>query len=88
MHFSSSESQSSRRLHVTESNNSNFSHDSISDFTDDNMNYDIDASARTLLINMSNQSPNTWMPKEKFSALSPKVRQLWIKIPNNMKVIT
>ena len=50
------------------------------------MNYEIDASASTLLIKMSNQSLNTCMPKEYFSALSPEVRRNWSKIPNDMKV--
>ena len=28
------------------------------------------------------------MTKEYFSTLSPKVRQIWSKIPNNMKAVT
>ena len=54
MKFSPSGSQISRKFHVTESNNSNFSCDSISDFTEDNMNYDIDASTNTFFVNISN----------------------------------
>ena len=76
MQSSSSGSQISRKFYVTESNNSNFSSDSIYDFTEDNVNYDIDASASALLINMSNQSPNTCTSKEDFSTLSPEVRRI------------
>ena len=87
MQFTSSGSQSSRKVYVTESNNSNFSRDSISDFTEDNLTYDIDTSTSTLLINMSNQSPNTYTPKEDFIALSTEVKQIWNKIPDNMKAV-
>ena len=74
MQFYSSGSQSSRKIYVTESNNSNFSRDFISEFTKENIDYEIDVSTNTLLINMSNQSPNTCMTKEDFSALSSEVR--------------
>ena len=36
---------------------------------------------------MSNQSPNYHMPKEEFSAISPKVSRIWSKIPHDMKVV-
>ena len=36
---------------------------------------------------MSNQILNTYMLKEDFSALSPEVRQIWSKIPNDMKAV-
>ena len=49
------------------------------------MDYDIDVSASTLLINMNYQSPNTCMPREDFRSLSPEVREIWSKIPNDMK---
>ena len=87
MQFSSTGSQSSPKAHVTDSNNYGFSRDSISDFTEENIDYDIDASASILLINMSHQSPNDYMPKEDSSALSPEVRQIWSKIPNDMKAV-
>ena len=50
------------------------------------MKYDIDSSARTLFINVSNKSPNVHMPKEDFIALSPEVRKILSKIPNDVKV--
>ena len=87
MPCSSSGSQSSRHVYVTESNSSNFSRDSIPDFTEHNVNYAIDASASTLLINMYNQSPNTHIPKEDFNTLSLEVRETWSKVPNNMKIV-
>ena len=87
MQFSSSGSQIPRKVCVTESNNSNFSRDSFSDFTKDNTNYDIDASDCTLLINVSNQISNTYMPKEDFSSLSTEVKQIWSKILNDMKAV-
>ena len=40
--FSSSGSQSSRKVYVTESDNFNFSCNSISEFTEENTDYDID----------------------------------------------
>ena len=87
MKCSSSGIQSSRKIYITEPNNSNFYCDSISYFTEDNANYDMDASANTLLINMSNQIPNTFMPKKDFSALIPEVRKIWSKMPNDMKLV-
>ena len=87
MQFSSSGSQSSRKEYVTKSNNSNFSRDSIYDFTEENIGYDIDASTRTLLINVSNQSPNTQKLRECFSFLTHQVRQIWSKIPNDIKEV-
>ena len=38
-------------------------------------------------MNVFNQSPNTYTPKKDFSTLSPEVRQIWSKIPNNMKAV-
>ena len=68
-------------MHVTDSNDSNFSRDYISDFTEENIGCDIDVSASTLLVNMSNQSPINYIPKEDFSALSPEVSRIWSKVP-------
>ena len=51
------------------------------------MKKNIDASAITLLINVSNQSPNDHIPKEYFSTLSPEARKIWSNIPNDMKVV-
>ena len=59
IHFSSSASHILRKVYVTGSNNTKFSRNSIYDFTEENTDYDIDASASTLLINMSNKSLNT-----------------------------
>ena len=87
MQFTSSGSKSSRKVYVTNSNNNNFSRDSISDFTQENIDYDIDASASALLINIANKNPNTYMPREDFSALSPEVRRIWSKILPNTKAI-
>ena len=36
---------------------------------------------------MSNQSPNTRMSKKSFISISLEVRQIWGKIPNDMKVV-
>ena len=36
---------------------------------------------------MTNQSPNTYMPREDFSFLTPEVKQIWGKIPPDMKAI-
>ena len=72
--FYSSGSRSSRKVYATDSNNNNFSRDSISDFTEEHIDYDIDASASTLLIDISNESPNAYMPKDDFSALIFGVR--------------
>ena len=37
---------------------------------------------------MHNQSQSTCVPKEDFSSLSPEVRQIWIKILNDIKSVT
>lgn len=87
MQFSSSGSQSLRKVYFTEPNDSNFPRDSISNFPEDNINYDIHTSTSTFLINMSNQNPNAHMTKEEFSALSPEVSQIWSKIPNDTKAV-
>ena len=57
--FTSSGSQSSRKAYATYSNNNNLSCNSISYFTEEKVDYDIDASTRTLLINMANQNKNS-----------------------------
>lgn len=36
---------------------------------------------------MHNQSPNAFIPKEDFSALSPKARRIWSKMPPETKAI-
>ena len=36
---------------------------------------------------MADQSPNTYIPREDFSLLTPEVRQIWGKIPPDMKAI-
>ena len=36
---------------------------------------------------MTNQSPNTYMSREDFSFLTPEVKQIWGKIPPDMKAI-
>ena len=76
MQLSSSGSQRLLKAYVTDSSNANFSCDSISNFIEENIDYNIDASARTLLINMSNQSKNTHIPKEAVSTLIPKVSRI------------
>ena len=55
--------------------------------TKEDIDYDIDASASALLVNMTNQSPNTYIPREDFSSLTPEVKQIWGKIPPDMKAI-
>lgn len=77
----------SRKVYTTDSGNSNIFHDAISEVTEENADYNIDASASALLVNMTNQSPNTCMPRENFSSLSPEVKQIWSKTPNDMKAI-
>ena len=72
--FSSSINNNSRKIYATDSENSNFFHDAISEVTEENIDYNMNASASALLVNMTNQSPNTCMPKEDFSSLSPEVK--------------
>ena len=87
MQFNSSGSQSSQKFYVTDSNNNNLYRDSVSDFTEENIDYNIDASASTLLLNMVNKNPNAYTSKEEFSALSPEARRIWSKIPPDMRAI-
>ena len=70
----SSSGQISRKLYVTEADNYNFSRDSIPEVTEENIDCDIDASASTFLISLTNKSPNTCMPREDSSSISPEVR--------------
>ena len=85
--FTSSGSKISRKIYVTYSKNNKLSRDSISDVTGENKEYDIDASASTFLVNFANPNLNACMTKEDFSALSPKVKRSWSKIPPDMKAI-
>ena len=84
---SSSESQISVKAYANESYNYSFSRHSISEVTEGNIYYNIDSSDSTLLINISNQSPNTYAPKKDFSSLSPEVRKIWSKITYDMKAV-
>ena len=52
------------------------------------MNYDIDASATTLLeslINLGNSNSDSYLPSEVHSSLTPEGKDLWRKLPPNVK---
>ena len=56
----------------------------------EDVDYDIDASATTLLKNITNRAnpnPDSYFPFEDYSSLTPEERDLWRKIPPNMKSI-
>ena len=51
---------------------------------------DVDASATTLLAKMTNRGnskSDSYLPSEDYSSLTPEERELWRKIPPNMKSI-
>ena len=74
--LSSSSRKISRKLFSTEADDAAFSSNVISKITEENVEYEIDISASTLLVNMTNQSSNTYTPKENYSSLSPEVREI------------
>ena len=85
----SSSSSNTIKVCNTELGDSDFVIDSPSAFTED-ADYEIDASATTLLANMTNHgnpNPDSYLPSEDYSSLTPEERDLWRKIPPNMKSI-
>ena len=87
--FVSSSSRSTRKVCNTELENSDFVIDSSSEVTED-ADYDIDASATTLLANMTNRGnpkPDSYLHSDDYSSLTPEERDLWRKIPPNVKSI-
>jgi hypothetical protein len=89
MQFASTSSKSTRKVYNTELESSDFVMDSPSEVTEDT-DYDIDASATTLLANMTNRgnaNSDSYLPSEDYSSLSAEERDLWRKIPPSMKSI-
>jgi hypothetical protein len=89
MQFASTSSKSTRKVYNTELESSDFAMDSPSEVTEDT-DYDIDASATTLLANMTNRgnaNSDSYLPSEDYSSLSAEERDLWRKIPPSMKSI-
>ena len=83
--FSSSSSQSLRKVCNTKTCDTNFSHDSISEVTEENRDYKIDASARKLLAHVTSQTSNSCVPNEDCNSAIPEFREIWSKIPNDME---
>lgn len=89
MQFASTSSKSTRKVYNTELESSDFAMDSPSEVTEDT-DYDIDASAITLLANMTNRvnaNSDSYLPSEDYSSLSAEERDLWKKIQSSMKSI-
>ena len=89
LQFVSSSSKITRKVHNTELKYSIFAIDSPSEVTED-VDYDIDASATTLLANMTNRgntNPDSYLTSEDYSSLTPEERDLCRKIPSNMKSV-
>ena len=89
MQFASTSSKSTRKVYNTELESSDFVMDSPSEVTEDT-DYDIDASATTLLANMTNRgnaNSDSYSPSEDYSSLSAEERHLRRKIPPSMKSI-
>ena len=82
--------QISIKVYDDEEDDTSFSQNSISVVTEETIDYDIDAYASILLLNMTSRNPqgtNVYAPKEDHSSLTPEVREIWSKIPNYMKAI-
>lgn len=78
MQFASTSSKSTRKVYNTELDSSDFAMDSPSEVTEDT-DYDIDASATTLLANMTNRgnaNSDSYLPSEDYSSLSAEERDL------------
>ena len=81
--FVSASYRSTKNVHKTELGGSVFSIDSLSEVTED-FDYDVDASATTLLANMTNHDNFNFdrcLPSEDHSSLTPEERDLWRKLP-------
>ena len=55
--------------------------------TEDIIDYSAGTSASKLLANVTNQTPNAHTPNEDCNSLSPKVRDIWSKIPHDIKTV-
>ena len=53
----------------------------------EDVDYDIDSPISTLLANLKKVNPSSYLPSDKYRLLSPEVRDLWSKIPDDMKTI-
>ena len=85
--FVSASSRSTGQVYDDELGGSHFEIDSLSEFTED-LDYDIDTSAKPLLENMTNSgnsNSDSYLPSEHCSSLTPEERDSWIKLPPNMK---
>lgn len=81
--FVSTSYRSTNFFHKTELGGSVFSIDSLSEVTED-FDYDVDASATTLLGNMTNRDNfnfDRYLPSEDHYSLTPEERDLWRKLP-------
>ena len=87
--FVPAHAKSQRRVHTTEIGNHDFNQDSPSEITED-IEYNIDASASTLLAsvtNRSNYSLNSYLSPEDFNSLNPQAKDAWHSLPNNLKAM-
>ena len=74
--FTSTSTRSTRKVHYTKLGGSDFKQVSTSEVTED-LDYDIDASATTLLANMNNRgnyNSNSYLPSEDYALLTPEKR--------------
>ena len=81
---------STKKVHRTELGGSNFEIDSPSEVTEA-LDYDVHASATTLLANMTNRGDsksNVYLPSEYYALLSPEEKYLWVKFTSDMKHVT
>ena len=80
--ISSSTSQSSTKVCNTGVGNGKFFHDLIREVAEEKIDFDTGVSTRKSLARMTSQSPNAHMTKGDCSSLTPEVREIWSKIPN------
>ena len=88
--FASVSDRNNRKCYNTELGGTDFEIDSPSEVAED-LDYDIDASATTLLANMINSgkhNSDSYLPSEDYSSLTPKEKDLWIKLTPNVKSVT
>ena len=79
--FNSSSARRSRKVYNTELGGSGFELDSPSEVAKD-LDYDIYASATTLLANITNRGNSnsySYLPSEDYTSLTPEAKDLWIK---------
>ena len=87
--FVSTQTKNPRRVYASNMSDYDFHRDSPSEITKD-LEYDADASASTLLANLTNRNvpnSNSYLPSEDVNSLTPQAKDVWRTLPNYLNAV-